>query len=142
MAVANTRGRRRLPVEAGIETKLGEHVALVRSLLGEQEQLQGTLISRYVRCGKPGCACAKEPSHGPYVVLSNRSGGFGQFQYLRGGEVAVARELVSRHRRFRKGLRRLRGVNVRLQGLLARYAAEATRRGARTLKAASALRGN
>src|SRR5207249_3573735 len=38
---------------------------------------KGTLLARMVRCGKPQCACAKDPSkrHGPYYEWSYKARG-------------------------------------------------------------------
>ena len=95
--------------------------ALVSALLRLRTQLQGSLIVRYMECGKPGCACHTGRKHGPYFVLSNRSGGRGSFAYLDPAEAARARTLVRRYREFRRGLTRLQKVNVELVGLLRRY---------------------
>ena len=32
--------------------------------------LRGSLIERYIRCGKPGCKCVDGPGHGPKYYLS------------------------------------------------------------------------
>jgi len=32
--------------------------------------LRGSLIERYIRCGKPGCKCVNTPGHGPKYYLS------------------------------------------------------------------------
>jgi hypothetical protein len=32
--------------------------------------VRGSLIQRYIRCGKPGCKCADTPGHGPKYYLS------------------------------------------------------------------------
>jgi hypothetical protein len=32
--------------------------------------LRGSLIERYLRCGKPGCKCTQGPGHGPKYYLS------------------------------------------------------------------------
>jgi len=74
-----------------------------------------------MECGKPACACHTGRKHGPYFVLSNRSGGRGSFAYLDAAEAARARTLVARYREFRRGLQRLQKVNVELVGLLRRY---------------------
>ena len=88
---------------------------------------------RYGVCGKAGCACRQGARHGPYYVLSTRSGGHGGFAYLEGGRVAEARALVARSRQFRAGLRRLRAVNRDLVALLRRYQATVSRRATRKL---------
>jgi len=76
---------------------------------------------RHMECGKAGCSCHTGRKHGPYFVLSNRSGGRGTFAYLDAARAARARTLVRRYREFRRGLQRLQRVNVELVGLLRRY---------------------
>ena len=36
----------------------------------DSQILRGSLIERYIRCGKPGCKCAEGPGHGPKYYLS------------------------------------------------------------------------
>ena len=36
----------------------------------EPRILRGSLIERYLRCGKPGCKCTEGPGHGPKYYLS------------------------------------------------------------------------
>jgi hypothetical protein len=120
-------------IEEGIRLRLSEHGALVASLLDEREQLLGSLFSRYARCGKPSCACANGAAHGPYFVLSDPSLRRQRFRYLGAEQVPVARDLIARRRRFRRGLRRLQVLNTRLHRLLGRYSTTANRRGATRL---------
>src|SRR5207253_9113122 len=50
---------------------LQQRQALVRQLHRlEPFILQGSLIERFKRCGKPGCKCAQGPGHGPKYYLS------------------------------------------------------------------------
>jgi len=44
--------------------------SLVRKLPDMQQILRGSLITRYKRCGKPGCKCARGRGHGPKYYLS------------------------------------------------------------------------
>jgi hypothetical protein len=62
-------------------------------------------------------------------VLSSRSAGRGAFAYLDADEVARARDLLGRHREFRRGLARLRKINAELLALLRRYQEAVVRRG-------------
>jgi hypothetical protein len=112
-----------------VRTRLREQGALVRLLLRQREQIQGSLFPRYGLCGKPTCVCRTGRRHGPYYVLSSRSGGRGAFAYLEGDEVTTARDLLARHREFRRGLARLRKLNVELVALLRRYEQAMVRRG-------------
>ena len=111
--------------------RLGEQRALVEDLLRRREQLQGSLFVRYGVCGKEGCACRSGQKHGPYYVLSTRSGGRGGFAYLDAAQMAEARELLKAHRAFRAGMRRLKKVNEQIVSLLRRYQEVTTRWGGR-----------
>jgi hypothetical protein len=108
-------------IRARVRSRLAEQRSLVSALLRLRTQLQGSLLVRHMECGKAGCACHTGRKHGPYFVLSNRSGGRGSFAYLGPEEAARARTLVQRYREFRRGLQRLQKVNVELVGLLRRY---------------------
>jgi hypothetical protein len=108
-------------IRARVRTRLAEQRTLVSRLLRQRAQLQGSLLVRHVECGKAGCACHSGRKHGPYFVLSNRSGGRGSFAYLDPAGAARARTLVRRYRDFRRGLQQLQRVNVALVGLLRRY---------------------
>jgi hypothetical protein len=116
-----------------VRTRLREQGALVRLLLRQREQLQGSLFPRYGRCGKANCVCRTGRKHGPYYVLSSRTAGRGSFAYLDAQEVARARELLARHRDFRRGLARLRRINAELLLLLRRYQRAVIRRGGQRL---------
>lgn len=118
-------------LEQGIRDRLIEHESLVDALLQEKEQIRGSLFSRFAVCGKPNCACAHGDRHGPYFVLSNRSGGEGAFIYLKQDQVSRVRELVERHRRFKKGLKRLKGLSSKLHTLFEKYEASASLAGSR-----------
>ncbi len=108
-------------IRARVRRKVAAQRALVAALLEQRAQLQGSLLVRYMECGKAGCACHGGRKHGPYFVLSNRSRGRGSFAYLDAAEAARARTLVRRYREFRRGLGRLQKVNVELVALLRRY---------------------
>jgi hypothetical protein len=118
-------------LEQGIRVSLMEHDSLVDALLQEREQIRGSLFSRFAVCGKANCACSQGEKHGPYYVLSSRSGGSGAFIYLKQEQVSRVRELVNRHRRFKKGLKRLKGLSSRLHALFERYEDSAAQAGSR-----------
>ena len=114
-----------------VRTSLQEQRELVAELLRRREQLAGSLFVRYGVCGKEGCVCRTGQKHGPYYVLSTRSGGKGGFAYLAAARLSQARELVKAYREYRAGMRRLRRVNEQLVGLLRRYQEATTKRGSR-----------
>jgi hypothetical protein len=109
--------------------RLREQRLLVEMLLRLREQLQGSLFARYGVCGKENCVCRLGRKHGPYYVLSTRSGGKGGFAYLKGRRAQAARDLVRRYRAFKEGLRRLKKVNAQLVELLRRYQEAMAERG-------------
>jgi hypothetical protein len=113
---------------------LAEQRTLVRALLRLREQLGGSLIERWADCRKAGCACQRGERHGPYYVLSTRSGGRGGYTYLERPQVPQARDLVRRHRQFQDGLRRLKNLNEDLVETMRRYREAMARRGARVLR--------
>jgi len=120
-----------------IRSRLQEQRLLVEMLLRLREQLQGSLFERYGVCGKENCVCRQGRKHGPYYVLSTRSQGKGGFSYLDADRVETARELVSRHRAFRDGLRRLKRVNQQLVDQLRRYQESMAQKGESRLRIAS-----
>jgi hypothetical protein len=116
-----------------IRKRLIEQRVLVRALLALREQLQGSLFARYAECGKESCACRRGQKHGPYYVLSTRSGGQGGFAYLEGRRADEAQLLVSRHREWKAMFGRLKRVNDDLVALLRRYQQQMARQGNRRL---------
>jgi hypothetical protein len=114
-----------------VRARLQEQRALVEDLLRRREQLAGSLFVRYGVCGKAGCACRTGQKHGPYYVLSTRSGGQGGFAYLAASQMAEARALVKAFREYRAGMRRLRKVSEQIVVLLRRYQDETARQGSR-----------
>ena len=116
-----------------VREKLQEQRELVEELLHQREQLQGSLFARWAVCGKVGCACREGRKHGPYYVLSTRSGGKGGFSYLEGHQAPEVRELVKGHRDFKTGMRRLKRVGEQLVALLRHYQAAMAREGSRRM---------
>jgi hypothetical protein len=114
-----------------VRARLREQRELVEQLLQRREQLAGSLFVRFGVCGKEGCACRSGRRHGPYYVLSTRSGGRGGFAYLDASQLAEVRALVRTSREYRAGLRRLRRLGEQLVSLLRRYQDSTTRRGTR-----------
>jgi hypothetical protein len=125
-------------IRSRIRERLAEQRSLVQSLLRLREQLQGSHFARYAECGKETCACRQGRKHGPYYVLSTRSGGQSGFAYLAGRQAEEAERLVGRHKDFKAGFRRLKKVNVEIVGLLRRYQPQMARQGGRRLGLAKA----
>src|ERR1700678_4457743 len=78
--------------------------ALVRSLPPLMEaSVRGSLIERYLRCGKPGCHCAKSRGHGPKYYLSvSYPGRRPEMQYVSQEQKAEVEKLLKNFHSARK----------------------------------------
>ena len=65
---------------------------------------RGSLSERYVKCSKPGCACAERPTarHGPYYSLTRTVGGRTQSRFVPAAQTARVREQIAAGQRFRR----------------------------------------
>lgn len=106
-----------------VRQRLADQRSVVQGLLRLREQLQGSVFVRYGRCGKETCTCATPQGahHGPYTVLSARGPAGSTFAYLDAERLREAKELLERHRAFRRGLQDLQKLNGDIVGLLRRY---------------------
>lgn len=64
---------------------------------------RGSLSERTIKCGKPGCACAKDPKarHGPYYSLTHAVGGKTRSRFLNAEQAVLARQQIDAGREFR-----------------------------------------
>ena len=55
---------------------------------------RGSRSERYVKCSKPGCACAERPAarHGPYYSLTRTVGGRTQSRFVPAAQAARVRQ--------------------------------------------------
>jgi len=114
-----------------VRARLREQRTLIERLLRRRELVAGSLFMRWGDCGKKGCVCQTGQKHGPYYVLSRRSGGRGGFTYLDKAQATEARSLVKAHRDYKADLRQLKKVNEQLVALLRQYQEATGRRGDR-----------
>jgi hypothetical protein len=120
-------------IRTEVRDRLEAQRGLVEGLLLLREQLPGSVFARWSVCGKPGCSCGEGKRHGPYWVLSARSGGKGSFAYVPEDKAEEARGLVGRHREFRQGLKRLKQIGEELGVLLKNYQEVMAREGGQKL---------
>ena len=82
--------------------------ALVRTLAAQVAEptpmRRGSLSERYVKCSKPGCACAERPSarHGPYYSLTRTVGGRTQSRFVPAAQTARVRQQITAGQQFRR----------------------------------------
>ena len=65
---------------------------------------RGSLSERYVKCSKPGCACAERPTarHGPYYSLTRAVGGRTQSRFVPAAQTARVRQQIAAGQQFRR----------------------------------------
>jgi hypothetical protein len=65
---------------------------------------RGSLSERYVKCSKPGCACAERPTarHGPYYSLTRTVGGRTQSRFVPAAQTALVRRQIAAGQQFRR----------------------------------------
>ena len=77
--------------------------------------VRGSLVTRYRRCGKPTCHCAKGRGHGPahYLVVTLKPGKTEQI-LLSEEMLPVARQFLDNYKRWWAALEKVSAVNRRL----------------------------
>lgn len=68
----------------------------------EPPALAGAVCAQYVRCGRPGCKCARGELHGPYYYRFWRDRGRLRKKYIRPGAVEVVRAACEARRARRR----------------------------------------
>ncbi len=65
---------------------------------------RGSLSVRYLKCNKPGCACANDPHarHGPYTSVVRTVDGRSQSRAVPAAQADVLRQQVESGQQFRK----------------------------------------
>jgi hypothetical protein len=65
---------------------------------------RGSVSERSIKCGKPGCACSKDPEarHGPYYSLTQAVAGKTRSRFLTAEQAAVAQQQIAVGREFRQ----------------------------------------
>jgi len=92
-----------------------ERQTLASGLPPFEEMVRGSLLTRYRRCGKPYCHCAKTQGHGPahYLAVSFRGGKTEQI-FLSEEMLPVARRYVENYQRWWATLEKVSEVNRQL----------------------------
>jgi hypothetical protein len=67
--------------------------------------LPGVVRPQWVRCGRPGCRCARGELHGPYFAPMWRENGRLRKQYVKRSEVEEVRARCEARRQLRRQLR-------------------------------------
>lgn len=87
--------------------KVPKHVQVAVEKLSQTRPMRrGSLGERWLKCGKPNCACAtrEEARHGPYFSLTRTVAGRTQSRRLTADQADRARRQVAAGRAFRRQL--------------------------------------
>lgn len=78
--------------------------ALAAQLADPKPMRRGSLSERYVKCSKPGCACAarREARHGPYSSLTRAVAGRTQSRFLTAQQAGLVRQQIEAGQHFRR----------------------------------------
>ena len=105
-----------MPKRYGQAKKLLERREVLTSgLPAFAEIVRGSLVTRYRRCGKPTCHCAKGEGHGPahYLVVTLKPGKTEQI-LLSEDMLPVAQQFLDNYKRWGAAVEKVSAVNRRL----------------------------
>lgn len=79
---------------------------LARQLAEPKPMRRGSLSVRYVKCNKPGCACADHPDsrHGPYTSVVRTVAGKSRSRLVPSTKADMLRKQVEAGQQFRRNL--------------------------------------
>jgi hypothetical protein len=79
---------------------------LASRLFRLQPMRRGSLGERFVKCSKPGCACAEDPAarHGPYFSWTRQVGGSTRSKFLSAQQAAIVSRQIEAAHEFRRDL--------------------------------------
>jgi hypothetical protein len=87
---------------------------LVRKLGRRGELLKGSLVLRFTRCSRQGCACARGEKHGPYLYVSVFREGRTRSVYVPQHLEGEVRRWVENARALEKDLAEITWLNAQL----------------------------
>ena len=92
---------------------------LESQLMRPKSMRVGSVVKQYMFCGKPSCACHRDPQkkHGPYYYLSYKEGGQSRCEYL-GKAASPSVERARNYQVFQRGMAQLGKIHREIVGLL------------------------
>lgn len=81
---------------------------------------QGSVVSRYTSCGKPGCRCVADPPrrHGPYYQWSRALRGKTVTRRLNEHQAELYRDWIANHKRLETIIAQMMKVSVEAGDIL------------------------
>jgi hypothetical protein len=86
----------------------------LRALPSLEEVLRGSIVERRLRCGKPGCRCARGQLHAATYLSVTFAGGRTEQISLPAGLVPIARRWVANYQAWWKAVERISAINRKL----------------------------
>lgn len=100
-----------------IAVNISKRTALERELINSRCKMTiGTLVKRYVICGKPGCKCSKGFKHGPFLYLYKIVNGANIRNYINKKNTKLTKAL-GRYKIFQQKLAEIRRLNKEINEL-------------------------
>lgn len=106
-----------MPKKSTVSGRPKDRIAALKEQIDKLDFLcSGTLVKRRKTCGKPSCACAKDPNarHGPYYEWGYMKAGKQVHRMISSDQAALLRRAIANYRRVRRLLRRWEAETVRL----------------------------
>jgi hypothetical protein len=77
---------------------------LLERLITSRPMRRGTVTIRYMKCNKPDCPCATDPTkrHGPYVSVERKIGGRTVSRLATPAQAELLRQQAAAGRKFRR----------------------------------------
>jgi len=76
--------------------------------------IKGSLLERYLPCGKEGCKCKKGAPHGPFYYLTYLESGKRRSIYIPKGKLEQVKKGMATYKRVKKIMAEIADINHRL----------------------------
>jgi hypothetical protein len=95
-------------------TVVARFVALARELGDVGFVRPGSLVTRYMPCGRPTCRCQAQPPalHGPYFQWTHKIDGKTVTQRLSRAQALRCREWIRNHRQLKATIRKMETLSL------------------------------
>ncbi|MFH1233675.1 MAG: DUF6788 family protein [Patescibacteria group bacterium] len=104
-------------VRKQIATDISKRAMLEKELINSRHKMtMGTLVERYVVCGKPGCKCTMGAKHGPFLYLYKMVDGKNIRSYINKKDIKLIKAL-GRYKLYQQKLAEIRGLNKEINEL-------------------------
>ena len=86
--------------------------------LSRKSMLYGSVVEKYIMCGKKGCKCTRGELHGPFYYLTYKEEAKTKMIFLKKGVNKRAKLLNDNYKSFRKNRARVSMINKEILALM------------------------